>query len=568
MNISIYENHITQKAFLEPEKKDTISDILVEKLIAWDVEYIFGLVGDGINPLVEAIRKRSDRIKMIGVRHEEAAAFMASGYAKTTGRLGVCLSTTGPGSLHLMNGLYDAALDGAPVLAITGTTYENVIGTSFMQEVDTVSLMKDVAIQNVLITSPRQALTVIDIACRSALSEGGVSHLSIPVNAQEKMMKDELKPAKGESIRGSSSWIAPIEVPIRENIMAAAEVLNAGKKIMILAGRGALGARDELLLLAQKLKSPIAKALLGKAVIEDDSPFTTGGIGDLGTLPSKELMQECDTLLILGSNMPYADYYPDPKNARAVQIDKSAKKIALRFPVEIGLVGDVKETIKLLLTMIEEKTDDSFLKSAQDKMIKWREKLEQVETSSNDALKPQTAVKILESFLENDAHISFDCGVHTMYGARHLKIKKDQRLTVSGTLATMAAGLPYAIAAKLAYPDRQVVALVGDGGFTMLMGEIATAVQWNLPIKVIILKNNNLGMIVKEQKDLGNTPFNTDLFPIDFDLVAKACGAESFKCNSEESMKIALKAAFKINKVAIIEVSVDSKEHGQKPDEV
>lgn len=331
--ISIHENKIVQHSFHEPQAQETISEILVQKLIAWDVEFVFGLVGDGINPLVEAIRERNDKIKLIGVRHEEAAALMASGYAKATGKLGVCLATTGPGAIHLMNGLYDAALDGASVLAITGTTYENLIGTSFMQEVDTVSLMKDVALYNTLITSPRQALTVVDIACRSALSEGGVSHLSIPVNAQSKKMQDEPGPEKGKTLRGGSSWVVPLEVPIDENLKLAARILNEGKKVMILAGRGALGAREELIELAEKLKAPIAKALLGKAALEDASPYCTGGIGDLGTLPSKELMKECDTLLILGSNMPYLDYYPDPEQARAVQIDKTAKKIGDRKSV-------------------------------------------------------------------------------------------------------------------------------------------------------------------------------------------------------------------------------------------
>ena len=286
------------------------ADILIERLIAWDVKLVFGLIGDGINHITEALRKRKDTIQLVTVRHEEAAAFMASGYAKMTGKLGVCMGTTGPGAVHLMNGLYDAAMEGAPVLAITGLVNHDLAGTSFTQEVDTVALMNNATIFNRMISGPRHAQTIVDLACRAALSVPGVAHLTVSKDTQKTLLADDKASPESENLHGSAKFVSRIDTPADNELDAAAELLNSGLKVAILVGRGALNARAEIENLAAKLNAPVIKALLGKAVLPDDSPYTTGGTGHLGTMPSKQMMHECDRLLILGSNMPHLEYYP------------------------------------------------------------------------------------------------------------------------------------------------------------------------------------------------------------------------------------------------------------------
>ncbi len=310
---------LPQPAPPPPQGDRTTGDVIVETLITWKVPVVFGMVGDGINSIIEALRKRQDRIRYVGVRHEEAAAFMASGYAKHTGRLGVCLATTGPGAIHLMNGLYDAKGDSAPVLAITGLIFHDLIGTRFMQDVDTVTLMQGVALYNTAVTSPLHALAVTDLACRAALGGRGVAHITVPKDVQMMRLSQDHPSREQHGLRTSSSWLPPIETPSAEQLRLAADLLNSGRKVAILAGQGALGARQELEQASDKLGAPVAKALLGRAVLPDDSPYTTGGIGHLGTTPSAQAMHECDTLLILGSTMPWVDFYPKPGQARAVQ---------------------------------------------------------------------------------------------------------------------------------------------------------------------------------------------------------------------------------------------------------
>jgi pyruvate dehydrogenase (quinone) len=546
----------------------TTADILVDKLISWQVEVVFGLIGDGINPIMEALRKRQDKIKFITVRHEEAAAFMAAGYAKYTGKLGVCLGTSGPGAVHLMNGLWDAAMENTPVLAITGAPFHDLLGTHYIQEVDTVSMLKDVAVYNMMINGPRQAQTVVDLACRTALTTPGVAHLTIAKDVQKKPLSEDKASKDGENLRGSSTYMPRIETPVASELDAAAALLNAGKRVMILTGRGALSARAEVEQLAEKLGAPVAKALLGKALLPDDSPYTTGGIGHLGTLPSKQMMEECDTLLILGSNMPYVDFYPKDGKARAVQIDHDPKRIGLRYPVEIGLNGDVQATLKALLPKLQAKSDRSFLKAAQQRMSDWRKTLTQVEEGDAKRIKPQYLVSQVSRLLADDAVISIDTGAHTVFTARHWQIRPAQKLAVSGNLATMAPGLPYAMAAQIAYPGRQCVAMVGDGGFTMLMGEMVTAVRYNLPIKVVVFKNNSLSMDYYEQEALGNPTYGADLTAIDFVKVAEACGAEGYRCTKKEDVAATLTKAFASDKPAVIEVLVDPDQAPAAPDKV
>ena len=492
---------IPPKPEMDAAPTDTTADILIERLIAWNVEVIFGIIGDGINPIIEALRKRKDRIKFITVRHEEAAAFMASAHAKYTGKLSACIATSGPGAVHLMNGLYDAAMEGAPVIAITGAVFHDLVGTYFTQEVDTVALMENATVYNKMINGPRQALTIVDLACRTALTTPGVAHLTISKDTQQKPLSEDKTSKGSDNLMGTANYTPRIDVPSPDELDAAAAILNAGSKITILAGRGALNARDEVEKLAEKLGAPVAKALLGKALLPDNSPYTTGGTGNLGTMPSKQMMQDCDTLLILGSNMPWLEYYPKADHAKAIQIDKDPKRIGLRYPVSIGLTGDVKATLQALLPRLKYHADRSFLKLAQDRMKDWQQLIKQVEQKQAEPIKPQFLVAAVSRLLTDDALISIDTGSHTVFTARHLQIKPKQQIAVCGNLASMAPGLPYAIAAQVAFPGRQSVAMVGEGGFTMLMGEMATAVLYNLPVKIVIFKNGILSMDKTNRKN-------------------------------------------------------------------
>jgi len=559
---------IPPKPEMDAAPTDTTADILIERLIAWNVEVIFGIIGDGINPIIEALRKRKDRIKFITVRHEEAAAFMASAHAKYTGKLSACIATSGPGAVHLMNGLYDAAMEGAPVIAITGAVFHDLVGTYFTQEVDTVALMENATVYNKMINGPRQALTIVDLACRTALTTPGVAHLTISKDTQQKPLSEDKTSKGSDNLMGTANYTPRIDVPSPDELDAAAAILNAGSKITILAGRGALNARDEVEKLAEKLGAPVAKALLGKALLPDNSPYTTGGTGNLGTMPSKQMMQDCDTLLILGSNMPWLEYYPKADHAKAIQIDKDPKRIGLRYPVSIGLTGDVKATLQALLPRLKYHADRSFLKLAQDRMKDWQQLIKQVEQKQAEPIKPQFLVAAVSRLLTDDALISIDTGSHTVFTARHLQIKPKQQIAVCGNLASMAPGLPYAIAAQVAFPGRQSVAMVGDGGFTMLMGEMATAVLYNLPVKIVIFKNGILSMDKYEQEELGNPDYGIDLQPINFAMIAEACGAEGYSISKSSEVESTLRKAFASNKPAVIEVVVDPNEKPAKPDEV
>jgi pyruvate dehydrogenase (quinone) len=356
--------------------------------------------------------------------------------------------------------------------------------------------------------------------------------------------------------------------PDAQQLQAAANILNAGKRVAILAGQGALGARAEVLKIAETLGAPAAKALLGKAVLPDDSPYTTGGIGHLGTQPSQWIMQNCDTLLILGSTMPWIDAYPKQGSARAVQIDIKADHIGLRYPTELGLVGDVKTTLAALMPLLQRKTERSFLTEAQRRMQDWTMLLDNIERAERSPLRPQMVVRALSDLIAPDSVISLDCGSNTFFAARHLRLREGQRLTSPGMLATMAPGLPFAIAAQFAYPNRQSVAVVGDGGFAMLMAELTTAVQHNLPVKIVILKNNSLSEVRFEQQELGNPPYGCDLGPIDFVAFAKACGADGFRCATAAEVRPALTSALQSPKAAVVEAVVDPDEPPAKPEEV
>jgi pyruvate dehydrogenase (quinone)/pyruvate oxidase len=535
------------------------ADILIDTIHDWGVDVIFGLPGDGINGLMEALRVRQDKIRFIQVRHEESAAFMACAYAKFTGKLGCCLATSGPGGIHLLNGLYDAKLDGQPVLAITGMPYHDLIGTHQQQDVELDKLFMDVAVYNQRIMGPAHVESVANLACRTALAYRGVAHITMPVDLQEHEVE---KPSK-RNIPGHSSDVMGrrARLPDQSELQLAADVLNAGQKVTILAGRGALGAGEELEELAELLGAPIVKALLGRAAVPDDSPYTTGPVGLLGSKPSQEALEGCDTLLMVGTSFPYIEFLPRPGNARGVQIDLDPTRIGLRYPVEVGLVGDSKRTLQALLPMLARKSDRAHLKYAQRGMKEWWQTVEERATRRDTPMKPQVVAWELGKRLRNDAIVSSDSGTIATWWAREIPVKRGQMHSLSGTLASMANGLPYAIAAQVAYPERQCVAFVGDGGFSMLMPELATAVKYQLPIKVIIVNNSTLGMIKWEQMVfLGHPEFACDLHPIDYAKFADACGATGFRVEDPADCGRILDQALAVDGPVVVDAIVDPHE--------
>lgn len=538
----------------------TAADVLVESIIDWGVDTVFGLPGDGINGIMEALRTRQDRVRFIQVRHEEAAAFMACAYAKYTGRLGCCLATSGPGGIHLLNGLYDAKLDQAPVLAITGQIYSDLIGSNFQQEVNMTRLFDDVTVYNQEVVNPNQIQMLADEACRHALNHRGVSHITFPVDYQEiePSGKTSMHKVLGHT---TSRWSHTLALPREDELKIAAFLLNDALKPLILVGQGALGAGDEVIELADKLGAPIVKALLGKAVVPDDHPLTTGGLGLLGTTPSQEAMESCDALLIIGSSFPYMEFLPKPGQAKGVQIDDKPDRIGLRYPVDVGLVGDAKPTVAALSRFVERKTDRSFLEEAQAGMKEWWELMRTRAMRDDVPIKPQRVAWELSELAADDAILSGDSGTNTIWAARQFRIRKNQKFSCSGTLSTMACALPYSIAAKLAFPERQSIAFVGDGGFTMLMGEFLTAVKYKLPIIVVIIKNNTLGQIKWEQiVFLGNPEYGCELHNPDFAKYAEACGGFGITVERPEDIRPALEQAIASGKPAIVEVVVDPNE--------
>ncbi len=544
----------------------TAADVLVDSLIDWGVEVIFGLPGDGINGIMEALRVRQDKVRFIQVRHEETAAFMACGYAKWTGKLGVCLATSGPGGIHLLNGLYDAKLDGQPVLAITGMQYHDLIGTYTQQDVELDKLFQDVCVYNNRIMSPAHVENVTELACRLALAYRGVSHITMPVDLQSHAVKSAERSKRNVPSHVSHVMAESAHAPTDDQLARAASILNDGRKICILAGQGALGARDELTEVAERLGAPIAKALLGKASLPDDSPFTTGGTGLLGTAPSQDALEGCDTLLIVGSSFPYIEYYPKPGNARAAQIDIDPKRIGLRYPVEAPLVGDARRVLRALLPRLEYHSDRSFLEKAQSGMAEWRDLMHERGTRTDMPMKPQVVAHELNKLLSEDAIIATDSGTITTWAARHIDIRGSMMFSVSGTLASMACAVPYALAAGIAYPARQVVAFVGDGGFTMLLGELATAVKYGLDIKIVVIRNNSLGQIKWEQMVfLGNPEYGCDLQPIDFAAVARAFGAAGFTVEEPTRCGDILRQALATPGPVVIDAIVDPHEPPMPP---
>jgi len=538
----------------------TTADLLVERLIEWGIDTIFGFPGDGVNGIFEALRANQEKIRFIQVRHEEAAAFAACGYAKYTGRLGVCLATSGPGGIHLLNGLYDAKCDGQPVLAITGHTFHDLIGTHYQQDVDLDKLYMDVAAYNQRVTGPDHVVNVLDEAIKTALSYRTVAHVTIPKDVQDWNSESKRSPANVPA-HSADLFAAAIPVPSQELLTQAAAVINEGSKVAILAGRGCLNAGAEILQIAQAVGGPIIKALLGKAVVPDRDPYTTGGIGLLGTAPSQDAMQECDTLIIAGSSFPYLDFYPKPGKAKAVQIDVSPTRIGLRYPAEVGLVGDCRAVLRALFPLIKKKSDQSFIETCQKRMKSWNELTEERGRRTDMPMKPQAVTYHLNKLLQPDAIVSADSGTIATWAARYIEIRDRMQFSLSGSLATMGNGLPYSIGAAVAYPNRQVVCIVGDGGLTMLMGELATLVKYKLNVKVIVVKNNTLGQIKWEQMVFeGNPEFGVELQPIDFAGIAMSCGAAGFTIENPDEAEETLRRALAHDGPAVVQAVVDPNE--------
>jgi pyruvate dehydrogenase (quinone) len=540
----------------------TAGDVIVETLMQWGVDTVFGLPGDGVDGVIEAFRKKMDKIKFIQVRHEEAAAFAACGYAKFTGRLGVCVATSGPGGIHLLNGLYDAKMDGQPVLAITGMQFHDIIGTFSQQDVALDKLFDNCCLYSERIMGAAHARNVTELAIRTALARKGVSHITIPIDIQSQPVSDDERSNRNvPGYSNSTAFSLGAVKPAEHDLQAAAEILNQGRKIVILAGRGALGCGKELEQIAETLAAPIIKPLLGKACVADTSPYTTGGIGLLGTKPSEDAMKECDTLFIIGSSFPYIEFFPKPGQAKCVQIEIEPQRIALRYPVEVPLVGDAKATLTELIPLLKKNKHRGFLEDAQKGMKDWMKLMEERGTRKDVPMKPQVIAWELGKRLPNNAIVAGDSGSNTTWWARQILAKEGQMHSCSGNLATMANGFPYAIAAQVAYPDRPVIAWVGDGGFTMLMGEMATCVKYNLPVKVFLLKNDELAQIKWEQMVLlGNPEYVTGLQPIDFTAVARGFGWTSYQLRTPAEAADVIDSALAAAGPVMVECFIDPNE--------
>jgi pyruvate dehydrogenase (quinone)/pyruvate oxidase len=539
----------------------TAADVMVDALVDWGVEVVFGMPGDGVNGLMEALRKRRDRIGFIQVRHEESAAFMACGYAKWTSRLGVCIATSGPGGIHLLNGLYDAKLDSQPVLAITGLQYHDLLSTFGQQDVELDKLFMDACVYSARIMGPTHVENVVELACRTALAYRGPAHIAMPVDVQSTPLKRGQRSERNIAEHVSNIMARSGQLPDETQLRRAAEILNGGKKVCILAGQGALGARAELEETAVLLGAPVGKALLGKASIADDSPYSAGGVGLLGTRPSQEMLETCDTLLIVGSTFPYIEYYPEPGKARGVQIDIDPKKIGLRYPVDAGLVGDSAKVLRALLPHLKRNGNRAFLEEVQAGMAEWRDLLASRGTERGMPMKPQVVVHELDKLLADDAIVATDSGTVTGWTARYITMRGGRMFSCSGLLASMACAVPYAIAAAIAYPGRQIIAVIGDGGLAMLMGELATIRKYDLGIKVVVIKNNTLGQIKWEQMVfLGNPEYGCELQPIDFAKVAEACGFRGVTIENPAVCAEQLKDALSTPGPCLIEAVVDPHE--------
>jgi pyruvate dehydrogenase (quinone) len=545
---------------------DTVSDFLVHRLRAWGVRRVFGYPGDGVNGILGALQRAKGDPEFIQARHEEMAAFMACGQAKFTGSVGVCLATSGPGAIHLLNGLYDAKMDHQGVVAIVGQSARTAMGTSYQQEVDLEHLFKDVAHEYVhTLMAPEQLPVVIDRALRIAASERTVTCLIVPKDIQE-LPAIEQPPHEHDAAPGGLAYGVPVVAPSEADLDRAAEILNAGKKVAILVGQGARDAADEVLAAADLLGAGIAKALLGKDVLPDDLPNVTGPIGLLGSRPSYDLMMECDTLLMIGSSFPYSEFLPKPGQAHGVQIDLDGRMIGIRYPMDVNLVGDSRATLRRLLPRLRRKEDRSWLEGIEDNMRRWWEVVESRAMDAANPLNPERVFWDLSPRLPERCIITCDSGSSANWFARDLKIRKGMRCSLSGNLATMGSGVPYAIGAKFAYPDRPVIALVGDGALQMngLLELLTIAKYWkpwpDPRLVVMVLHNNDLNQVTWEMRAMEGDPkfeASQDLPDFNYAQFVESAGLLGIRVDRPEAVAPAWERAFAADRPVLIDAITD-----------
>jgi pyruvate dehydrogenase (quinone) len=551
---------------------ETTADYIVQRLTEWGVHRVFGYPGDGINGLIGAFERAQERMDFVQVRHEEMAAFMACGHAKWTGDVGVCCATSGPGAIHLLNGLYDAKLDHQPVVAIVGQTYVRAMGGQFQQEVDLLSLFKDVAAAYVQqVDTPAAARHVLDRAIRIAKAERTVTCMIVPNDVQEMEAVPE-QPHATHTIHSGIGWSEPRILPADDDLRRAADVLNAGSRVAMLVGAGALHATDEVIGVADTLGAGIAKALLGKAAVPDDVPFCTNSIGLLGTRPSWEMMQDCDTLLLVGTGFPYAEFLPKPGQARAVQVDLKGRMLSLRYPVEVPLTGDARETLRALLPLLRRQEDRSWQEKIARGMDEWWRLMAErgaPSLSSAGKLRPQGLFETLSPRLPDDAILTSDSGSAANWYARHIRIRRGMKASLSGNLATMLPGVPYAIAAKFAFPERPAFALVGDGAMQMLgMNELLTVArsyrEWSDPrLVVLVLNNEDLNQVTWEQRVLAGDPkfeASQRVPAFDYAAFARSVGLEGIRVTRPEEVEPAWDRALIADRPVVIDAVVDPEE--------
>ncbi|MEU1042856.1 thiamine pyrophosphate-requiring protein [Streptomyces sp. NPDC005907] len=542
-----------------------VADHVLERLREWGVEQVFGYPGDGINGLLAAWGRAEDQPRFVQSRHEEMSAFQAVGYAKFSGRLGVCAATSGPGAIHLLNGLYDAKLDHVPVLAIVGQTHRSAMGGSYQQEVDLHTLFKDVASDFVeTVTVPEQLPNVLDRAIRTAYARRAPTAVIIPGDVQE---LDYAPPTHEFRMVPSSldfgSWST---VPSQESLERAAEVLNSGERTAILIGQGAAGARAEVERVAELLGAGVAKALLGKDALSDELPYVTGSIGLLGTRPSYELMRDCDTLLTIGSSFPYSQFLPEFGKARAVQIDLDPHMIGMRYPYEVNLVGDAKATLERLIPLLDPGRGREWYDTVCANVTRWREVMRRRAEQSADPINPEYVARALDPLLPDNAIVTSDSGSTSNWYARHLTMRSGMRSSLSGTLATMGCAVPYAIGAKFAHPDRPVVALVGDGAMQMNgLAELITAAKyrdrWQDPRLVVgVWNNRDLNQVTWELRAMGGAPSflpSQELPDVQYASFARSLGLTGIRVEKPEDVEAAWRAGLEADGPAVIEFLTD-----------
>jgi pyruvate dehydrogenase (quinone) len=544
----------------------TTSDQILERLHAWGVRRIYGFPGDGINGLMAAFDRIGDRMQFVQTRHEELAAFAACAHAKFTGEIGVCMATSGPGAIHLLNGLYDAKADHQPVVAIVGQSARSAMGGDYQQEVDLQSLFKDVAheyVQTAMV--PAQIRHLIDREMGVARGQRTVTCVIVPHDLQE-LDAVEKPPRTHDTIHSGIGLTGKRVVPPEADVRAAADLLNAGKKVAILCGAGALQATDELIAVAERLGAGIAKALLGKAAVPDDLPFVTGSIGLLGTQPSWEMMSNCDTLLMVGTSFPYSEFLPKEGQARAVQIDLDGRKLGLRYPTEINLVGDSKLTLQQLLPMLEPKTDRGWRDTIEKHVKRWWEVLEARAHNDADPINPQRVYWELSPRLPDNCILTCDSGTSAAWYARDLKVRRGMMASLSGGLATMGPSMPYAFAAKMAYPDRPVIALSGDGamqmiGINALVTIAAHYKQWSDPrFLIVVLNNGDLNMVTWEERETGSRKFDASQVLPQFPYAeyAKSLGLAGVRVTRPEAIAMAIEEALQADRPVMLEMVTDA----------